>query len=119
MTSTPALSPEGAYYVFLENVLEDSLKVICSIYIPVVALVAWIVHWNTPAEMQSFRLTMTNGAVWMVTNILFWSLLFRPMPLAPLSIATAKGERTRLDPIPIQFQAFKPVSIIQFRFHKD
>ncbi|KAH7721270.1 hypothetical protein AAVH_11233 [Aphelenchoides avenae] len=106
MTSTPALSPEGEYYVFLESVLEDSLKVICSIYIPVVALVAWIVHWNTPAEMQSFRLTMTNGAVWMVTNIVYWSLLFRPMPLSPLPIATAKGLLTGVDAIPNQYALY-------------
>lgn len=95
MEFAAASSLDEAYYAFLENVLEIGLKTLLAVYIPVLTLVFWVVHWNTPAEMQSFRLTMTNGSFWMLTGIVYWSFLFRPMPLAPLPIATAKGNSSQ------------------------
>lgn len=93
MDNATAVTSEVRDYESLEALQETGLKILVSIYAPILALLMWIVHFNTPEEMASFRLTMSNGALSMFLNIVFWSVLFRPMPLTPLPMATVKGKQ--------------------------
>ncbi|KAH7702829.1 hypothetical protein AAVH_30007 [Aphelenchoides avenae] len=82
---------EAAYYIELEESYRTAM--IIAIIVNILQLgPSMIVIWRyTPKEMSSFRYTVTNCTVWLFLSVLFFTFVFRPIVISPLSIAAVTG----------------------------